>query len=118
MYKKTLPFASIGAEEPNNDSLKDTDKLKLAGTATMPPQIGKTVDPFGVRKFCEDNNSGLVLRQNSILSFQNLSIGDCTSVGDSQFSHYNPSINEPFVSEDADPEEKEMHRFLDLAGVF
>ena len=45
-------------------------------------------------------------------------MGECTSVNDSQFSHYNPSINEPFISEDADPEEKEMHRFLDLAGIF
>ena len=40
------------------------------------------------------------------------------SVCDSQFSHYNPSINEPFVSENADPEEKEMHAFLDNAGIF
>ena len=60
----------------------------------------------------------MVHRQSSILSFQNLSIGDCTSMADSQYSHYNPSINEPFVSDDADPEEKEMHRFLDLAGVY
>ena len=40
------------------------------------------------------------------------------SVCDSHFSHYNPSINEPFVSDDADPEEKEMHAFLDLAGIY
>ena len=40
------------------------------------------------------------------------------SVNDSQFSHYNPSINEPFVSDNADPEEKEMHAFLDSCGVF
>ena len=49
------------------------------------------------------------------MSFQ-LSIGDCTSIGESQ-SHYNPCINEPFISEDADSDEKEMHRFLDMAGV-
>mmetsp|Transcript_16919 Transcript_16919/g.21412 ORF Transcript_16919/g.21412 Transcript_16919/m.21412 type:complete len:86 (-) Transcript_16919:1975-2232(-) len=40
------------------------------------------------------------------------------SVNESQFSHYIPSINEPFVSEDADPIEKEMHAFLDSCGVF
>ena len=57
-------------------------------------------------------------RQSSILSYQGLSIDGSMSVCDSQFSHYNPSINEPFVSEDADPEEKEMHAFLDAAGVF
>ena len=40
------------------------------------------------------------------------------SVNDSQFSHYNPSISEPFVSDNADPVEKEMHAFLDNCGVF
>ena len=40
------------------------------------------------------------------------------SLCDSEFSQYNPSINEPFISEDADPEEKEIHSFLDAAGVF
>lgn len=40
------------------------------------------------------------------------------SVCDSTYSHYNPSINEPFVSADADPEEKAMHSFLDCCGVF
>ena len=40
------------------------------------------------------------------------------SLCDSEFSQYNPSINEPFISEEADPEEKEMHSFLDAAGVF
>jgi hypothetical protein len=73
---------------------------------------GKFADPF-TRPLNED-----VLRQSSILSFTNLSIGDCTSVNDSQFSHYNPSINEPFVSENADPEEKAMHAFLDSCGIF
>lgn len=82
----------------------------------MPPKIIRDVDPFGFKNF--NVSSSFVQRQSSILSFQNLSVGDCTSVNDSQFSHYNPSINEPFVSEDADPDEKEMHRFLDLAGVF
>ena len=40
------------------------------------------------------------------------------SVNDSQFSHYNPSINEPVVLDEADPVEKEMHAFLDACGVF
>ena len=51
-------------------------------------------------------------------SFNNLSIGDCTSVDDSTYSHFTPSINEPFVSDAADPQEKEMHAFLDCAGIF
>lgn len=57
-------------------------------------------------------------RQSSIMSFQNLSIDGSMSVCDSQYSHYNPSINEPFVSDDADPEEKAMHAFLDACGIF
>ena len=40
------------------------------------------------------------------------------SVCDSQYSHFNPSINEPVLSMDADPEEREMHAFLDCAGIF
>lgn len=40
------------------------------------------------------------------------------SVNESQMSHYNPSINEPYVPEDAGPIEKEMHSFLDRAGIF
>ena len=30
----------------------------------------------------------------------------------------NPSINEPVVSEDADPAERAIHAFLDLAGIY
>jgi hypothetical protein len=59
-----------------------------------------------------------MMRQSSIASFHNLSIGDCTSLCDSQYSHYNPSINEPVVSTDADSDEKEIHQFLNLAGIF
>ena len=56
----------------------------------------------------------MLRRKNSMLSFQNLSIGDCTSIcGDSTYSHYNPSINEPYVSDEATPEERAMHAFLD-----
>lgn len=40
------------------------------------------------------------------------------SINDSQHSHYNPSVNEPFVSEDANPIEKAMHSFLDGMGIF
>ena len=65
-----------------------------------------------------DEEEGTYLRQSSILSFQNLSIGDTTSMCASEYSHYNPSINEPFVSDNADPQERAMHEFLDLAGVF
>lgn len=36
----------------------------------------------------------------------------------SEYSHYNPSINEPFVSDNADPAERAMHEFLDMAGIF
>lgn len=90
----------------------------------MPPKLvsgGKhNSDLFGIRQFCADDKSShsFVHRQNSIISYQNLSVGDCTSVTDSQFSHYNPSVNEPYVSDDADPAEKEMHRFLDSCGIF
>lgn len=59
-----------------------------------------------------------MMRQSSIASFHNLSIGDCNSVCDSQYSHYNPSINEPMVSTDADSDEKEIHAFLNVAGIF
>ncbi len=83
----------------------------------MPPKIGKdNSDPFDIKDFAAEASH--FQRQSSILSFQNLSIGDCNSVCDSQFSHYNPAINEPFVSEDASPDEVEMHAFLDAAGVF
>lgn len=92
------------------------------GASTMPPKLRNKVseDPFeGIRDFMQDKTSAAAFqRQSSILSFQNLSIGDCNSVCDSQFSHYNPAINEPFVSEDASPEEVAMHAFLDAAGVF
>ena len=57
-------------------------------------------------------------RQSSVLSFQNLSIDGSMSVCDSQYSHYNPSINEPVISVDADPEEREIHAFLDSAGIY
>ena len=57
-------------------------------------------------------------RQSSVLSFQNLSIDGSMSVCDSQYSHYNPSINEPVVSVNADPEEREIHAFLDSAGIY
>ena len=33
-------------------------------------------------------------------------------------SHYQPSINEPFIMDDASPEEKAMHAFLDQVGVY
>ena len=60
-----------------------------------------------------------IQRQNSIASsFQNLSLNDGLSINDSQYSIYNPSINEPFVPDDADPLEKEMHAFLDQCGIF
>ena len=65
-----------------------------------------------------DAPDGAVQRRSSILSFQNLSIDGGLSACDSQFSHYNPSINEPFVPDDASAEEREMHAFLDAAGVF
>lgn len=82
----------------------------------MPPKIGKGgEDPFeGIRDF--NGEAAAIQRQSSILSFQNLSIGE--SICDSQYSHYTPAINQPFVSEDASPEEREMHAFLDDAGVF
>ena len=114
MNTNTLPFASIAEETlgcSRNEPLEFENNLKLSGAATMPPKISLNIDPFGLK-------NSLVHRQSSILSFQNLSIGDCTSVTDSQYSHYNPSINEPFVSDDADPDEKEMHAFLDQCGVF
>jgi len=65
-----------------------------------------------------NNNNNELQRQLSSLSFQNLSIDGSMSVCDSQYSHYNPSINEPFVSDDADPQEKQMHTFLDACGIF
>ena len=40
------------------------------------------------------------------------------SLCDSEYSQYNPSINEPFISVDAMSDEKEMHSFLDAVGVF
>ena len=73
-------------------------------------------DSFIVRNF--EGGEHRMQRQSSILSFQNLSIGDCTSVCDSQYSHLTPSINEPYVSEDATAEEKAMHSFLDNLGIF
>ena len=66
-----------------------------------------------------DEDKTRVQRQNSMASsFQNLSLNDAMSVNDSQHSHYNPSINEPFISADADLLEKEMHAFLDHCGIF
>ena len=92
------------------------------GASTMPPKIGNkgSEDPFeGIRDFmAEKTSTAAFQRQSSFLSFQALSIDDCNSVCDSQFSHYNPAINEPFVSEDASPDEVAMHAFLDAAGVF
>ena len=92
------------------------------GASTMPPKIGNkgSEDPFeGIRDFmAEKTSTAAFQRQESFLSFQALSIGDCNSVCDSQFSHYNPAINEPFVSEDASPDEVAMHAFLDTVGVF
>ena len=85
-------------------------------------QEEKEIDPFcndgQARNEYEGGNDNFLQRQSSIASFQNLSIDGSMSVCDSQFSHYNPSINEPFVSANADPEEKEMHAFLDNAGIF
>jgi hypothetical protein len=122
MNKNTLPLVSAPVHEQNNYNKQQDLGIKnltlATGNATMPPKLGKeNHDLFGLNKLSHETHS-LVQRQSSILSFQNLSVGDCTSVADSQFSHYNPSINEPYVSEDADPAEKEMHRFLDNAGVF
>ena len=57
------------------------------------------------------------MRQASFASFQNLSF-DCTSVNESQFSHYNPSVNEPCVFDVEDQTEREMHAFLDNLGIF
>ena len=120
MNSNTLPLAQEKkGSSCNIESLLEANQnLKLAGNATMPPKISIDTDPFGLKTNAFNGNSSFVQRQSSILSFQNLSVGDCTSINDSQYSHYNPSINEPFVSEDADPDEKEMHQFLDLAGVF
>ena len=59
-----------------------------------------------------------VAQQSSTASFLNLSINDCESAVGSQYSQYNPSINEPLVEDDATPDEKQMHTFLDMCGVF
>ena len=40
-------------------------------------------------------------RQSSFLSYQNLSIDGRMSLCDSEYSQYNPSINEPVISVDA-----------------
>ena len=67
-----------------------------------------------INRESESKNDIAIKRRNSMLSFKNLSINDCTSIcGDSTYSHYNPSINEPYVSDEATPEERAMHAFLD-----
>jgi len=92
----------------NNSNTKDYDKAHNPQFfSSWPSKPVQGSDPFSIVKSSDECQ--LVVRQSSIASFQNLSIGDCTSVCDSQFSHYNPSINEPFVSTDADSDEKEMH---------
>ena len=93
----------------------DDDKMLLYAKSSQ-PKLTDPCEPFIIKKF--DIGEDRLQRQSSILSFQNLSIGDCTSVCDSQYSHLTPSINEPFVSEDATAEEKAMHCFLDNAGIF
>ena len=112
-------------------------KLRLKPAAslmvdTRPNQLSFSQKPLSMNK--QDTIENLVLekpnfekesdagngfqRQSSFLSYQNLSIDGRMSLCDSEFSQYNPSINEPFISDDADPDEKEMHAFLDAAGVF
>lgn len=89
---------------------------KLSCAKTMPPMMSKLGDPFGIGRHHE---SEAMKRQSSMLSsFQNISLFDCNSVDDSQLSHYQPSINEPYVDHDASPEVKAMHAFLDCTGIF
>ena len=59
MNKNTLPFASISAEDHQIDTNEplDVKNIKLSGAATMPPKFGSEADPFGVRKFCEEQAS-------------------------------------------------------------
>ena len=103
---------------PSGSLLVDTKLPVMTKNKTQltPPKITEPFEAYGFRNFGEDEAT--MKRQASILSFQNLSIDDCGSVCDSQYSHFNPSINEPFVSEDATHEEKSIHAFLDAAGIF
>lgn len=94
-----------------------TDEI-MFNRESPPTKFENEEDPFNARIQIVGNHEDNLHRQRSIISFENLSINGSMSVCDSHFSHYNPSINEPFVSEDADPEEKEMHAFLDLAGIY
>ena len=57
------------------------------------------------------------MRKSSFASFQNLSVGADTSVNDSEYSHYNPVVNEPVIYDNTDPSEKAMHAFLDSFGI-
>ena len=76
----------------------------------------KGPDPFQQMRAFEDDGAAMK-RQLSIASFQNLSLNDCNSICDSQFSHYNPSVNEIFIPEEADEDERAIHEFLTMAGV-
>lgn len=81
--------------------------------ASMPPKISQESEIAGIRPF--EPRQSTVLRQSS---FASLSIRDDLSETVSQYSVYNPSVNEPFVCDEADPLEKAMHAFLDSAGIF
>ena len=113
---QSLFARSCQADESVSDNMMRSKTKQYSGLAALNPE-----GLFPVARQTEktsEEESYMLMRKSSILSYQNLSIGDCTSVNDSQYSLYNPSINEPFVSDDADPEEKAMHSFLDCCGVF
>ena len=37
---------------------------------------------------------------------------------DTEFSHYNPSVYDAYISPDADEDELAMHEFLDSVGIY
>lgn len=109
-------FDGNAATPPNLCTVKLAEEQhRPMFAASMSPKVSKGLATIiGVQPF--ESKHAAIVRQASFASYQNVSL-DNMSIN-SHISACNPSINEPVVFDESDLFERDMHAFLDAAGIF